>query len=539
MSKYGATDHSAAETTGVAVAASAISVAGATTAGYVAAASASSATGATTAVPTIATSTSAYPKVATAGYDAATSASSYAGVATAGHVTATEFAGIATDDAGVVTVTVTTVAATTISTACTESAGGTTKSADAVAATTISTACTESAGGTTRQQMQETSESSVATADQSQESVATDLSSTPGGLPSDFDAECGKLREGLQKEKSCESSSSDSDIEEIICDSCDNFLPVTDNFVCPSVDEIMGDQEQNQVAIPDSNLSVTAEPAQCLVADVLKEAAVDQPVVGSNDGFQDRRCNSSAEWSIMQQILCRISRSLIMPGFMTRDVLPIEEASGIKGRQYRMVFTLEKKHSARGQSKMLTPSAMRPSIIKAFEAKVVDSKSSNASAKINNNVIIQGAADQEEETAVARSKGDVKAGDDQVGSVADSSKLSMINEEVESISATSSSQVQNESGCQNSSTPAHNGQFQQDHKGRRDNFANYTWRQCSSRSFGTTSDFQRICPTYRRSKHAPHFNHYVPHFAWVPCYFIVPEGWHYVDVSAMPNAYFW
>ncbi|CAI9111884.1 OLC1v1012215C1 [Oldenlandia corymbosa var. corymbosa] len=69
--------------------------------------------------------------------------------------------------------------------------------------------------------------------------------------------------------KSYDSSSSDNDIKEIICDNCDNVSPANDNYVC--------------------------ELAQCLDAIFPKEAAADQQVAVSNDGFQDRRCNSSAE----------------------------------------------------------------------------------------------------------------------------------------------------------------------------------------------------------------------------------------------------
>ncbi|CAI9089396.1 OLC1v1023962C1, partial [Oldenlandia corymbosa var. corymbosa] len=198
----------------------------------------------------------------------------------------------------------------------------------------------------------------------------------------------------------------------------------------------------------------------------------------------------------------------------------------------------EKKRSARNQSKMLTPSVMRPSRIKAFGAKVVVAKFSSDSANINNDVIIQGAADQEKKSAVAGSKGDDKAGDDQASSIADASKLSTIDATVESINATTSSQVENNSGCQNSGSPAHEGEFRQAHKVRRDNIGNHTWRRRSSRSSGTTGNFRRRRATSRRSKHTPRFNH-VPHLAWVPYYFVIPAGWHYVDVSAMPNAYCW
>ncbi|CAI9111643.1 OLC1v1011926C1 [Oldenlandia corymbosa var. corymbosa] len=155
----------------------------------------------------------------------------------------------------------------------------------------------------------------------------------------------------------------------------------------------------------------------------------------------------------------------------------------------------KKKRSARDQSKMLTSSVMRPSRIKAFGAEVVVAKFSSDSAKINNDVIIQGAADQEKESAVAGSKGDDKAGDDQASSVADASKLSTINEAVESITATSSCRVRNDNGCQNSGSPAHEGQFQQAHKVHLGNIVNHTWR---SRSSGTTCDFRRRRPTSPR-----------------------------------------
>ncbi|CAI9117326.1 OLC1v1018698C1 [Oldenlandia corymbosa var. corymbosa] len=504
------------------------------------------------------------------------------------------------------------------------------------------------------QQTQEASESSIATADQLQENSVTDLSSTPGGLPSDFDAECDKLRESLQEEseypqqafvaaneqvlqplntisvsellpiietivitehcvhtdsfclpnefviaenefvevecrKFCESSSSDNDIEEIICDSCDNVLPATDNSVCPSIDEIKGEQEQGQVATPDANLmrimlikeermdldylcdrelvqesydqddgnvinfgvqtkgdddlTEIIEPAQCLVADVPKEAAADQQVAVSNDGFQNRQCNSSAKlvndaidsmpvkhksnhaWLYDKRRSAnrrskRSKEKLIPHGFHFAE--RVDDGPRLRGidfdggdscyayldygaaiewmidlaKDHELLKSLigqEKKRSARDKSKMLTPSATRPSRINAFGAEVDG---------------------------------------DQASSIADASKFSTINEALESSSATSSSQVQNDSECQKSGSPTHEGQFQHAHKDRRDNVDYHTWHRCSTRSSGKADDFRRRRATSGRSKHTPRFNHYVPQFAWVSCYFVVQAGWCYVDVSA-------
>ncbi|CAI9103562.1 OLC1v1002073C1 [Oldenlandia corymbosa var. corymbosa] len=265
--------------------------------------------------------------------------------------------------------------------------------------------------------------------------------------------------------KSYKSSSSNNDIEKIIFDSCNNVLPTTDNSFYQSVDEIKGEQEKCRVATPDVNLSVTAQPKSnhAWLYDKRRSAngrskqSKRKPIPHGfhfaekvNDGPPLRCINfdggdsnyayldygATVEWRIDLAKDRELLKSLI-------------------GR--------EKKRSARDQSKTLTPSVMRPSRIKVLETKVVDAKVNNVSARISNDVIIQGIA----------STIDDKGGDDQASSVEDASKLSMINETIESNSdtpSTSSSSLQNDS-----SSPAHNGQFQQAYKNRRGNIGNHTW----------------------------------------------------------------
>ncbi|CAI9115258.1 OLC1v1016111C1 [Oldenlandia corymbosa var. corymbosa] len=224
-----------------------------------------------------------------------------------------------------------------------------------------------------------------------------------------------------------------------------------------------------------ATVAVTAgEPAQCFISDVPKEAIADQQVAVSNDGFQNLRCNSSAELVNNTTDSMPVKQKSNHAWLYDKRRSTSRRSKRNKGKSIprgfhfaervndghyyvALILMVATKHSARDQSKMLTPSVMRPSRIKAFGAEVVVAKFSSDSAKINNDVIIQGAADQEKESAVAGSKGDDKAGDDQESSVAYASKLLTINEEVETISATSSSQVRNDNGGQNSGSHAHEG----------------------------------------------------------------------------------
>ncbi|CAI9108970.1 OLC1v1008691C1 [Oldenlandia corymbosa var. corymbosa] len=470
----------------------------------------------------------------TAGFVAATTASSGAGATTSGYVTATSASSVA---------------------------GTTTTSF--VAATSAN------------------SEAGVATvaviADQLHESFETDLSSTSGGLPSDFDAEFGKFREGPQEQSEHIQQpfvdANEQVLQPLNTVSAIESLPIietivftehcehTDSF-CLSNDPVIDcrkscEQGQDQVAVPDANLSVTAEPTQCQVADVPKEAKADQQVGVSDDGFQNQRCNNSAELVndatdslLVKQKFKKVddSTQLCSIDFEggNNNYAYLDYGGAVEWRIHlakdrellKSLIGREKNRSARAQSKMLTSSVMRPSRIKAFGGKVVDAKSSNVSSKINSDVI-QCMADQEEKYVVEVSTIDDKVDGDQARSIADASKSFSINGALESSSATSSSQVQNDSGCQNSGSPAHEGQFQQVHKDRRGNVDYHTWRQRSTRSSGKAGDFRRRRATSGQSRHAPRFNHYVPQFAWVPYYFVVQAGWCFVDVSAMPNAYYW
>ncbi|CAI9098685.1 OLC1v1035374C1 [Oldenlandia corymbosa var. corymbosa] len=471
-------------------------VTGAATAGFVAATTASSGAGAAAGSVAATSAIVDAGTLATTGVAGATLASSVAGASTSGYVAAASASSIA-------------------STTTTSFVAAISASSDAgVAIVAVTT------GGA---------------ADQLQENSVTDLSSTSGGLPSDFDAEFGKFREGPQEQSehtqqafvaaneqvlqplnTISASESLPIIETVVVtehcvhtDSfclpkesvigenyCDNVSPAINISVCLSVDEIKGEREQGQVATPDTNLSVTAESTQCQVASVPKKAAADQQVAVSNDGFQNRRCNSSAElvndatdsmpvkqksnhaWLYDKRRSAnrrskRNKGTSIPHGFHFAE--RVDDGSRLRGIDFnggdscyayfdygatiewridlakdcellKSLIGREKKRSARDQSKMLTPSVMRTSRIKAFGAEVVVSKFSSDSAKINNDVIIQGAADQEKGSVVAGSKGDDKAGDDQACSVTDASKLSTINEVLESISATSRSRVRNHGG---------------------------------------------------------------------------------------------
>ncbi|CAI9112916.1 OLC1v1013425C1 [Oldenlandia corymbosa var. corymbosa] len=424
----------------------------------------------------------------TTGVTGAASASSIAGTTTAGFVVATSTNFVASASAAGSSADAGTAAAVFVAeTSASADAGGA-----AAAFVTVTSASLDTGAATT---------GSVATMSASS---AVDTSTTIAVGATSTSRIIGAATSG----KSYESSSSDNDIEEIICDSLDNVSHATDNSVCQSVDEIKGEQEQGQVATPDANLSLTVEPAQRLVADVLKEAEADQQKF-NHAWIYDKRGSASRRSK-------RNKGKPIPHGF--HFVEKVDDGHQLRGIDFeggdsnyayldygaavrwridlakdrellKSLIGREKKRSSRDQSKMLTPFVMRPSRINAFETKVVYAKFSSDLAKINNDVTIQCVADQEKKSGVEVSTIDDEADGAQESSVANASNLWTIKEAVESISSISSSQVQNDSGRQNSSSPVHNGQFQQAHKNRRCNIGNHTWRQRSSRSSGAAGYF--------------------------------------------------
>ncbi|CAI9103072.1 OLC1v1001504C1 [Oldenlandia corymbosa var. corymbosa] len=228
----------------------------------------------------------------------------------------------------------------------------------------------------------------------------------------------------------------------------------------------------------DAGVAIVAVIAgSATVVDDPKEAAADQQVAVSNDGFPNRRCNSSAEF------INDATNSMLVKQKSNHEWLYDKRGSANrrskrnKGKPILHGFHFVEKVDDGPQLRGIDfeggdsnyayldyGAAVEWRIDLAKDRKLLKSfiaREKKRSARAHD-VTIQCVADHEKESAV---EADDNANDDQDSSVADVSKLSTVNKAAESISATTSSQVENDSGCQNSGSPAHEGEFQQAHKG--------------------------------------------------------------------------